>query len=481
MFNKLKNRLSDRNKAPYKWWFPEKSIILHPSNVIAELHEDYSKSINKTMLTLLVVGMYCLVTITGSTDLSLITPTTTITAPLIGSKVPFTGFLIVAPTLLIALTIYLHILLHYWGIIEQEYKQFKELNKKNENHIKVIPTIFNFDDPFSRFFTNVIFYWFPSIILWVISWKAFARTEFIKPLFIISFGTTLTLALLCIRNTHDNERFLVNIRRWMVLCLFICGILYTFLTDRLHRPLHLERENLQNAWLRGLDMSAANFSNANLEGAELELTNLNGAIFSRAKLTKANLTQARLQGADLNSANLKKAILCNADLSNANLWKADLTDANLTNIDTKVMLINKNDILYKNGILYISNLNGANLSGAFLEDANLRRANLAKANLMGANFSGAILSGSILTEADLREAIFAGADLTGADLRRAVFSEIKLTYKGTHFKKNGFTIKNKILNITTAKNWDKAYYSPNILKTLGLPINHNEMLDNEFK
>ncbi len=95
-----------------------------------------------------------------------------------------------------------------------------------------------------------------------------------------------------------------------------------------------------------------------LEGAYLEGIDLNHAVMRQANLVGADLTNANLQGADLRNANLRGAILVDTDLRGANL-------------------------------------RGANLTNAYLLNTDLRRADLTNVNIRGTNLSGANLYGTI--------------------------------------------------------------------------------------
>lgn len=111
---------------------------------------------------------------------------------------------------------------------------------------------------------------------------------------------------------------------------------------------------------------------------------------------------AVLPKADLRFADGRKAFLVNANLRSANLEGADLKKANFEGAD----------------------LDEALLAGADLTKATLRNVNLEEADLEGVELELADLTGSILTRANLRGANFAGARLKlvrfdGTDLTTA--------------------------------------------------------------
>ncbi len=89
----------------------------------------------------------------------------------------------------------------------------------------------------------------------------------------------------------------------------------------------LERVDLRNAELDGLDIPHVCFAHSNLEGAHLA-----GAKLAGATLSDTLLRNTDLSGADLCRANLTRADLCGAVLLGADLTNAELREANLTGV-----------------------------------------------------------------------------------------------------------------------------------------------------
>ncbi len=145
-----------------------------------------------------------------------------------------------------------------------------------------------------------------------------------------------------------------------------------------------------------------------------------------------------LSGMDLKRADLKTAALQGAILEEANLRGTDLSHADLR---------------------------GADLHKANLVLSHLGAADLAEADFSGANLCDADLSEANLSNADFSEAELVGALLQGADLSRAKLAE---------------NVKDlSAFQVKTARNWEHAYYSASLLEHLGLPPDHNEMLQKE--
>jgi hypothetical protein len=293
------------------------------------------------MLTLLGVALFCLLTGLGTPDKSFLTPESTFRIPFAEAPISFLGFIVVSPLLLIVIAIYLHIFFGYWQDLERERRQInKELAIPSEKRVESVPSLFAFTDPMSRFLTTFVFYWLIPLVLAGITWKAAARPPFGPILVGITGLVTFALVFLRIRRCPDSQRRWRNPPRWAVLCVMVALLglaAWDIAKGRgtLHRPLHLSRVDLKEAWLRGVDMHDAVMDFVQLQKADLRHANLTGANLTEANLTEANLRRANLTGADFGEANLTGADFGEANLTGANLQRADLTgadfgEANLT-------------------------------------------------------------------------------------------------------------------------------------------------------
>ena len=370
-------RLQDRSKAPLCWWYPvlrRDWEVRHP-DVVREAHKQYSETLNKTMLALLGVALFCLLTALGSPDKLLLAADSTIKVPFADAPMSFFGFIVVAPFLLIVLAIYLHIFYGYWVACEGE-RQY--INQRLIPPIEGIPTLFSLPAAAPRVLTGFIFYWLVPLVLGVITWKAWAFPAMGRPLTYVSGVVTIALVLLQLRRrSHPPSTGWTRLYCIPLFLVISLMVLVTFNPQLFRRPLYLFRAALSDAWLRGLDMRYASLDFANLQRAYLPGANLQGAY-----LIEANLQGANLQGADLPRANLIEANLQGADLQEANLIEAQLQRANLIE----------------------AQLQGAYLLGALLQRAQLQRANLQDADLQGANLLWANLQDANLQGANLTEA-----------------------------------------------------------------------------
>ena len=377
------------------------------------------------MFALLGVGLYCLLKVFGESDKSLIVANTTVQTPLVGTSISFQGFLIVAPLLLAILTVYLHIVYGHWLQLERmrvdENKKILDKNNRltgtdePEATIVSIPALFCFPERLPRLFTNLVFYWFVPLTLWIMAYKAFALKEFIFPFSFFASVITLLLLFLQINRCPDSKsefkskskRWFWNLPRWVLF-----GLLAAFtvnlpsLSESFRRPLNLQRVDFHGEWLQGLDMAGANMNNANLQDA--------------------NLGGANLQSANLQDANLQKALLSEAFLQKAHLERANLQQADIRN---------------------------ANFQGATLKFANFQKTTLDGVKFEGSDLSAANFQGAIL--------LFRTSFL-GANLRYANFREVE-----------GISLH----QMRSANHWKKAYYSKeSSKKRLGalMRLNNNE-------
>ena len=70
-----------------------------------------------------------------------------------------------------------------------------------------------------------------------------------------------------------------------------------------------KKEDTDEIWLFGADLTGADLTGANLEGADLTGANLRKANLTGANLSEADLQDADLEGANLDGANLEGTIL----------------------------------------------------------------------------------------------------------------------------------------------------------------------------
>ena len=234
-------QLRDRSKAP-QGKYPAFPVEVRHKDVVREAHKQYSETLNKTMLTLLGVALFCLLTTIGSPDKLLLAADSTIKVPFANAPMSFLGFIVVAPFLLIVLTIYLHVFYGYWLAYERE-RQY--INQRLIPPIESIPTLFSFPDAVPRVLTGFIFYWLVPLVLLTITRKAWAFPAMGLPLTYVAGIVTFVLVLLQIRRRPERQRQWRTLLDYTLLVLII-GLMVraTFNSQSFQRPLNLFRANL---------------------------------------------------------------------------------------------------------------------------------------------------------------------------------------------------------------------------------------------
>jgi len=189
--------------------------------------------------------------------------------------------------------------------------------------------------------------------------------------------------------------------------------------ERIAKRQTLERADLRDLNLSGLDMSGVSFRRAELRGANLE----------KCILKKANFSSADMREAFFSGADLKEAILQNADVEGAKfdgavLQEADLTRMNASGASFERAVMSGARLSFAE--LDTANFGGATLKGAMLSGCNLTEAYLGGAKMGGANLRDARMSKANLEKADLTDCDLRNADLTHAILTAATFNGVKL-------------------------------------------------------
>jgi uncharacterized protein YjbI with pentapeptide repeats len=153
---------------------------------------------------------------------------------------------------------------------------------------------------------------------------------------------------------------------------------------------NLMKADLENAYLKGVnlqnaDLSFTNLAGANLDEANLKSSNLWGASVKNATLVSANLQSADASWSNLNGANLTKAVLSKALIKSAQLRRTDLRDAVLQRVNLNGALLNE------------ANLEGADMLSVMMNRTNLSSANLSRVNLTTSTMTEVILSDVIVS------------------------------------------------------------------------------------
>jgi len=128
-----------------QWWYPVHHEAVRHRDVVQEAHKQYSETLNMIMLGLLGVAFFCLLTTLGSSDKYFLVGDSAIKIPFTDALMSFSGFILIAPSLLFALVIYLHIFYGYW--IEYDWDR-RQINQSSIFTTKGLmedsPTLFSF-------------------------------------------------------------------------------------------------------------------------------------------------------------------------------------------------------------------------------------------------------------------------------------------------------------------------------------------------
>jgi uncharacterized protein YjbI with pentapeptide repeats len=361
-------------------------------DLISKARDETNTQVTRIGLTFVGTAAFCLLSL-RTPDSALLGDSEKINMPFAG-PVSFFGFMLLGPTVLIVLRVYLQIYVEHGDRLDRLARSMS---------IVRAPTLIPLQNPLVRLFSGSIFYALLPVVMMCFAWKAAVFPAWGSGLFVAAVAVTASHVTLPSTGFSWREKRLLTFAVALIIVTMV-------VSSPLHRQFDLYHENLSGHWLSGERLAKANLSRANLSHA-----NLTGAVLSGADLSGADLSGADLHGAYLIRANLSEANLSGAKLVRVTLRSASLSNANLSGVDLFAAIMSGADLL------------GANLGGAKLRAANLRDANLSYANLSSADLSGAILvraslQGANLSEADLTDAFLNGADLlltdlSGADLR----------------------------------------------------------------
>jgi len=324
-------------------------------DLISKARDETATQVTRIGLTFLGTAAFCLLSLL-TPDSSLLGGNEKINVPFAG-PVSFLGFMLLGPTVLILLRVYLQIYVEHGERLDRLARSMSAVRA---------PTLVPLQNSLIRLFSGLIFYILLPVAMLLFAWKAAVFLAWGLGLFGVAVAVIVNHVMLPFGTFSWRSKGMLSI----CAALIVVAVLYHF--ELPHRPFNLFRTNLSGQWLFREDLRKANLYGANL--------------------SNANLGNANLSGATLLGANLSNANLFNANLSGATLLGADMSNANLLN----------------------ANLLGANLLGANLSNANLFNANLSGATLFGADLNGADMSRADMSGADVDSAYLSDANLSGA-------------------------------------------------------------------
>ncbi len=365
--------------------------------------------------------VYSWLTIATTTDARLLTNSASSPLPIIGTEIPIAGFYWVAPILLLAVYVYLHLYLQrLWAGLADLPAVFPDgspLNKKVypwllsgllRAHFKLLKDKRPLLSRLENWATIFLAWWIVPVTVLVFWGRYLPRHE--------GFGTGLHVALLVVsvgsatllqRHAAATLRRDVAPFRWRrpwpdrrtrqaavavglgaVLALVSLGAIEGEVRREFSTWSIVAVPDAATTWVPYAFDLVGYRTYANLRDADLstkpatwtglaerppeEPEELDKTLMEKARAEFAQVKGAPLQGADLRYADAVRAFLAKADLGGAKLQGADLDFASLRGAD-----------------LGSANLRGAHLYRANLQGADLQEADLTNANLAGANLTKA--------------------------------------------------------------------------------------------
>ena len=397
-----------------------------------------------TFLVLLVGTLYCLIVAPSASDAEILTDAATFTLPVIGSKVPPSGFFVLGPAIICSLFLYLHLYLQ--RLMRQQASLPSIFPDGQSLYDRVYPWILGSalipPRPILRnsrtrphlYFVKllaVFFLFFVSvpvvlILYWAIYLKAHSLYISIVQiiLIVISVGVSALTLYLRYRFAGSDPKYRITLKRTIaflsiasLLTVAISTIVLSILIIE-HTPsvsesgeaicengpaVFIERlgvsvfasineddslsripENLNS---NTADIPLDNVWGANLIERNLRCIDAPNAFLARAKLEGASLQGSRLVGADLRRAKLRNARLNHAKISRATFSEAKMVHA----------------VLYKVQAIKVD-FSRAALNCADLRDGTFHDSNFENASLVGADLRGADLLGAKIKESQLKTA-----------------------------------------------------------------------------
>ena len=322
---------------------------------LKDQHANVSSILRRSMYALLGFSAYCLLAL-GTTDKSLLVAADSITLPIIGAAVTYSGFLFVAPLVIIAITAHVHIFLSLLRKVEARVNGLARVHRPSEEEVLTNynkePAVFNLNTTTARIITNFLFYWLSPITVAAFYIKSLPRPE-PEPVILLLVTSVLVI--------------------WMI----VTGV----------RRIRSMSPHMKLAFASMSIIAIVVFVSIDMSARYLSINGLSVLPVNRT----LHLYKAQLSGVDLRSYQLAKADLRDADMSGADLRGVNLERANLS---------------------------GANLSGALLNESTMDEAIFEKTDLRGADLSNASIRNTRLIKVDMRKAKLQDADFSGTDMRR---------------------------------------------------------------
>lgn len=314
-------------------------------DLLSKAIDDTATQVNRILLTFVGTTIFCILSLL-TPDSALLSSTSTLNVPLAG-PVSFFGFIILGPTILLALRAYLQIYVEHRRRLDRLAKRIQAARA---------PSLIPLENPLIRISIGLAFYALLPLAMLMFVFKAAVFPKWGSGLLCVTAAVIAMHVVLPFRRLSWWQKGAFGVSAALLAVMVLVAV-------PIRRPFELTGANLSDQWL----------IHADLKDARLERANLARAVLIVADLRHANLEYADLRDAWLDHADLNNAALTYAKLGGAVFTGAFLGDAGLRGADLKDAKLN------------FAGLNGAHLQGSKLERADLEYANLKGADLQDAS------------------------------------------------------------------------------------------------
>ena len=348
-----------------------------------EIVKETSQNARKIFFAMILGCVYSWLTIATTTDVRLLTNTSSSPLPIIGTEIPIAWFYIAAPLVLIGLYFYFHLyLIKLWEALSglpaifPDGKRLDEraypwlLNGLVRKYFKILK-VDREDISFLQEWITIVLAWWIVPMTVVGFWFRYVYrhdwigTTYHVVILVTSFLFATYFYQMCGAILSNIHRKKINIKLlFKKQKIFIFGYAFNLLfilaissifgfnclgVDLGEQILSIKPENywqIDDDYTQLKVVKGIYFRNANLDNADASLSFLVNADLRNVSLRYANLSGADLRKADLTGANLFRANLKNTNLNWVNFEDADLSETNLENSDFFVDHICKTKTMY---------------------------------------------------------------------------------------------------------------------------------------
>jgi hypothetical protein len=282
---------------------------------IGKASDDTAAQVSRIGLTFLGTAAFCLLSL-FSPDSALLGGNDRLNVPFAG-PVSFFGFMLLGPTVLIVLRVYLQIYVEHSDRLDRIARRLPLVRA---------PTLMPLENPLIRGFSGLAFYLLLPLAMALFAWKAAAFPLWGAGLLCVTAAVIAGHAMLALHRVSWRLRGLLSVS----VAILVGGAMLGLGSPR--RSFDLFHANLSGQWLLGDELNGADLRFANLSHARLISANLRDADLRDADLSDTDLNEANLSGANLHYADLGDAFLTGADLRGADLSAAHLSGADLRGV-----------------------------------------------------------------------------------------------------------------------------------------------------